>query len=344
MDLSQNQIQPSQVPNPSHPHKWLVGVLIALSVIAVAIAAAYYFSDRMNNPQLNGNEGTFCTQEAKICPDGSAVGREGPNCEFAMCPGEIETSDWQTYHDEEFGFEFRYPKDYAIWENEYSPDPDWLQLRLTPLNSESIEIYAEENDHHCYEFLCDIDPKSHEIFNGITFDYLGSTSYGDAGESWTRANVYRYVHGDITIYITFDSKEQASQILSTFKFIETSTSTGPLFTRVNNGGLCPEGACHYETKVTMDGKFTSGNGASATLTVEELNHFKQIINTTDFEKIRAVPFTDICPAAYDGPWLIFTFYTTHGEERLDSCESLIDDTTEPFKIIEQLFNKYSALE
>jgi len=27
-----------------------------------------------------------CTQEAMICPDGSAVGRVGPNCEFAPCP------------------------------------------------------------------------------------------------------------------------------------------------------------------------------------------------------------------------------------------------------------------
>jgi len=26
-----------------------------------------------------------CTQEAKICPDGTAVGRTGPNCEFASC-------------------------------------------------------------------------------------------------------------------------------------------------------------------------------------------------------------------------------------------------------------------
>ena len=28
-----------------------------------------------------------CTQEAKQCPDGSYVGRTGPNCEFAKCPG-----------------------------------------------------------------------------------------------------------------------------------------------------------------------------------------------------------------------------------------------------------------
>ncbi len=28
-----------------------------------------------------------CTMDAKICPDGSAVGRIGPRCEFAACPG-----------------------------------------------------------------------------------------------------------------------------------------------------------------------------------------------------------------------------------------------------------------
>lgn len=27
-----------------------------------------------------------CTEEAKVCPDGSAVGRTQPNCEFAPCP------------------------------------------------------------------------------------------------------------------------------------------------------------------------------------------------------------------------------------------------------------------
>ncbi len=31
-------------------------------------------------------EPVFCTQEAKLCPDGSYVGRTGPKCEFAQCP------------------------------------------------------------------------------------------------------------------------------------------------------------------------------------------------------------------------------------------------------------------
>ncbi|MBU2101293.1 DUF333 domain-containing protein [Patescibacteria group bacterium] len=31
-------------------------------------------------------EPVACTLEAKICPDGSSVGRTGPNCEFSPCP------------------------------------------------------------------------------------------------------------------------------------------------------------------------------------------------------------------------------------------------------------------
>ncbi len=35
----------------------------------------------------SSNQGTrVCTQEAKLCPDGSYVGRTGPNCEFTACP------------------------------------------------------------------------------------------------------------------------------------------------------------------------------------------------------------------------------------------------------------------
>lgn len=39
--------------------------------------------------QLNKNdqqEQVFCTQETKLCTDGSYVGRTGPNCEFTPCP------------------------------------------------------------------------------------------------------------------------------------------------------------------------------------------------------------------------------------------------------------------
>ena len=40
-----------------------------------------------------------CTAEGKVCPDGSVVGRTGPNCEFEQCPTEsgkvIEIQDYK---------------------------------------------------------------------------------------------------------------------------------------------------------------------------------------------------------------------------------------------------------
>lgn len=34
------------------------------------------------------SEAVVCTQEAKLCSDGSYVVRTGSNCEFSACPGE----------------------------------------------------------------------------------------------------------------------------------------------------------------------------------------------------------------------------------------------------------------
>lgn len=39
---------------------------------------------------VTASAAVFCTMEAKQCPDGSYVGRKGPNCEFTPCPGALE--------------------------------------------------------------------------------------------------------------------------------------------------------------------------------------------------------------------------------------------------------------
>ena len=63
-----------------------------------------------------------CTQEAKICPDGSSVSRTGPNCAFAECPmstssvtiqPSIEISGWNVYTNQEYGLKFAYPKEWG---------------------------------------------------------------------------------------------------------------------------------------------------------------------------------------------------------------------------------------
>lgn len=46
-----------------------------------------WFGESGTGMMHEGHGGVACTMEAKACPDGSYVGRTGPNCEFAACPG-----------------------------------------------------------------------------------------------------------------------------------------------------------------------------------------------------------------------------------------------------------------
>jgi hypothetical protein len=47
-------------------------------------------------PTTQRNYGHTCTMDAKICPDGSVVGRVGPNCEFPPCPAPINCSSFSS--------------------------------------------------------------------------------------------------------------------------------------------------------------------------------------------------------------------------------------------------------
>ena len=47
-------------------------------------------------PQTAQADSVMCTMDAKLCPDGSSVGRTGPDCEFAPCPGEEAEDDGST--------------------------------------------------------------------------------------------------------------------------------------------------------------------------------------------------------------------------------------------------------
>lgn len=43
------------------------------------------------------NEPVACTMDAKICPDGTAVGRIPPNCEFENCPNTTVSTEGKTF-------------------------------------------------------------------------------------------------------------------------------------------------------------------------------------------------------------------------------------------------------
>ena len=54
--------------------------------LAAVLATALWVTESRTTVTTVPPRGQACTTEAKICPDGSAVGRSGPNCAFAPCP------------------------------------------------------------------------------------------------------------------------------------------------------------------------------------------------------------------------------------------------------------------
>lgn len=70
---------------PTNPTRLLI---LGALLLAVAIGAMWYFT---GTRIPTGGGQVACTMETKLCPDGSSVGRIGPNCEFAACPGASST-------------------------------------------------------------------------------------------------------------------------------------------------------------------------------------------------------------------------------------------------------------
>lgn len=60
-------------------------ILIVATSIGVIVLMGDDGSDTLGGPGEMPPQPVGCTSEAKVCPDGSAVGRTGPNCEFESC-------------------------------------------------------------------------------------------------------------------------------------------------------------------------------------------------------------------------------------------------------------------
>jgi hypothetical protein len=102
------------------------GVLLIISAIVI-LGGLIFLAWRSPEP-----EPVFCTMEAKLCPDGSYVGRSGPKCEFASCPsadsGQFSGGNWKTFNDDR-SVSFEYPEKLTT---EFIHAVDWPpQLQIT---------------------------------------------------------------------------------------------------------------------------------------------------------------------------------------------------------------------
>lgn len=96
----------------------------------------------------NSNKPVACTLEAKICPDGTNVGRTGPKCEFTKCPdvtptlspSPVDETTQSFLEISEYGVKFALSN--SIKDAYYTPvktqgNISWVYLKVHSLDSES---------------------------------------------------------------------------------------------------------------------------------------------------------------------------------------------------------------
>ncbi|OGK40707.1 hypothetical protein A3A74_03760 [Candidatus Roizmanbacteria bacterium RIFCSPLOWO2_01_FULL_35_13] len=66
--------------------KTIALIMFTLLPIIAFILGMKYQAGLINFKPLPPPEQIACTMDAMLCPDGSSVGRSGPNCEFSPCP------------------------------------------------------------------------------------------------------------------------------------------------------------------------------------------------------------------------------------------------------------------
>lgn len=125
-------------------------------IIAAYVAVSGLFS-RSANPAKNSpsptptvvEEQIMCTLDAKICPDGSSVGRVPPSCEFAPCPESgtpAASGEAQLFQSEDLGISFNYMQVQNDEEVIVAQDKSTVHIfprRLGIQGGQSVEVFKK---------------------------------------------------------------------------------------------------------------------------------------------------------------------------------------------------------
>jgi hypothetical protein len=93
------------------------------------------------------------------------------------------------------------------------------------------------------------------------------------------------------------------------------------------GGHCVQGSCDSTVVIEMDGRVhqvAPEEKELGTVPREILDALAVEVQQADFDAIRSRPFTDTCPIAFDGQQFVYSFWIVTHEERIDSCETVVD--------------------
>lgn len=180
--------------------------VLTLLVVALIGALGFIVYDKVlyaptNPPVIVVNTTTTqpvaCTMDAKLCPDGSYVGRTGPKCEFEACPSTttpppvegMET--WKTTSTLQASF--RYPVDFGTT---YIHPQDWPPVLVLPTKPYScIESGTE---------IAQAGQSKKVVMDGQ--EYCRTISSEGAAGSIYNTYTYMTVHHAKNVMITFTTR------------------------------------------------------------------------------------------------------------------------------------------
>ena|SRR3989338_3725623 len=138
----------------------LVGILV---LTMVGVGGFYLGQQKSKSPPQNQPDEIACTQDAKECPDGSFVGRTGPNCEFAVCPADAS------------GAPNRAGETTNMEQNKgYICSPTY------PIETGMVELTASANySRECYKQTTLVDCQKVDIYNENTQDFVTEDGKSD---------------------------------------------------------------------------------------------------------------------------------------------------------------------
>lgn len=118
---------------------------LALGILLLILVGfgSFLYQNAKNNTSGEGREEPIaCTAEARICPNGSAVGRTGPACEFEACPSDA------VQYEEPTGFIDSLPILSSIVEGRigfYTKEPSTISNNITVFAHQTSEEESFEN-------------------------------------------------------------------------------------------------------------------------------------------------------------------------------------------------------
>jgi hypothetical protein len=228
---------------------------IVILIIVIAIIAGLFIWRFTKQASAPSPIQQACTQEAKLCDDGSSVGRTGPNCEFAPCPEKViqseltsDTNDWQTYKNEKYGYQIQYPKNYVAnldnLQNISLNSPKNEQLKkdianttyfgegyMEDINISYLDNIKDEPENVANKLsaatLQDFINKNPMITDKKEIDFAGEKAWSVTRGGFSLYYTIMVIHNGHFYQILFGNRDTESKlsdtekkILSTFKFIK----------------------------------------------------------------------------------------------------------------------------